>query len=115
MLPWNERVAAISVNPDMASREDIARMAAELMEKCSDEDVERMKLTIEESHRLLRHYASLLNNYDGGARKIPEGVSEWIGCCIAARCTIAKPCLRCKATIEAAKQDATPPLPARAQ
>lgn len=31
-LPWNERVPAISINPDMATRHDIARLAAELME-----------------------------------------------------------------------------------
>ena len=29
-LPWNERVNAISINPDMATRDDIARMATEL-------------------------------------------------------------------------------------
>jgi hypothetical protein len=28
--PWSERVNALSVNPDMAKREDIARMASEL-------------------------------------------------------------------------------------
>lgn len=31
-LPWSERVNAISINPDMASRHDIAQMAAELSE-----------------------------------------------------------------------------------
>ena len=29
-LPWTERVNAISINPDMATRKDIADMAAEL-------------------------------------------------------------------------------------
>ena len=37
-LPWRERVNAISVNPEMATREDVLRMAAELSaqpkEKC---------------------------------------------------------------------------------
>ena len=28
-IPWLEKVNAISVNPDMATREDIARLAAE--------------------------------------------------------------------------------------
>ncbi len=28
-LPWSERVNAISINPDMANRDDIAKMASE--------------------------------------------------------------------------------------
>lgn len=32
LLPWSERVSMLSINPDAASRNDIARMAAELME-----------------------------------------------------------------------------------
>lgn len=31
-LPWSERVAMLSIHPDAASREDVARLAAELME-----------------------------------------------------------------------------------
>ena len=29
-LPWKERVGMLSINPDAASRDDIARMASEL-------------------------------------------------------------------------------------
>jgi hypothetical protein len=31
-LPWEERVPLFSINPDAANSEDVARMAAELME-----------------------------------------------------------------------------------
>ena len=31
-LPWNEKVPVLSINPDMATRDDIARLASELME-----------------------------------------------------------------------------------
>lgn len=31
-ITWDERIIAISVNPDMATRKDIADMAAELVE-----------------------------------------------------------------------------------
>lgn len=32
MIPWREKVPIFSINPDAASRDDIARMASELME-----------------------------------------------------------------------------------
>ena len=31
-LPWPERVAMLSINPDAATRHDVAHLAAELME-----------------------------------------------------------------------------------
>lgn len=31
-LPWSERVNMLSINPDAATRDDVARMASELSE-----------------------------------------------------------------------------------
>jgi len=31
-MNWLERIPTLSINPDMATREDVARLAAELME-----------------------------------------------------------------------------------
>jgi hypothetical protein len=32
LLPWNERITAISINPEMAKISDIVRLADELMQ-----------------------------------------------------------------------------------
>ena len=34
-----------------------------------------------ESHKLLKHYAKLLNSYDGGHRSIPDELDDWIKRC----------------------------------
>ena len=42
-LPWIERVGAISVHPDMATFEDIAKMSAELYERLNKEELDETK------------------------------------------------------------------------
>ena len=46
-LPWSERVPMLSINPDAASRHDVGRLAAELME-CRKEVIEIKLKTIEQ-------------------------------------------------------------------
>ena len=36
-LPWRERINAISIHPEMATKEDVLRMAAELSAQPGDE------------------------------------------------------------------------------
>ena len=31
-MTWNDRIVAMSINPDMATRDDVARLAADLMD-----------------------------------------------------------------------------------
>jgi hypothetical protein len=71
MLPWNERVAAISINPDMASREDVARMAAELMDAM--QMVER-----KEAHRFMLPHEYFDTEIEGWheVRKTKDGYIE---------------------------------------
>ncbi len=44
-LPWNERVPMLSIHPDAASRDDVARLAAELME--ANKQVEQFNEALE--------------------------------------------------------------------
>lgn len=44
-LPWNERVNMLSIHPDAATREDVAKLAAENIS---------MKLELEEAEGLIR-------------------------------------------------------------
>jgi hypothetical protein len=50
-LPWDEKIPAISINPDMATRDDIARMAAELMELREERDklLELTKIVLDDA------------------------------------------------------------------
>jgi hypothetical protein len=45
-MTWDERIATISINPDMASREDVANLASELMEARAE--VKRLREALED-------------------------------------------------------------------
>lgn len=34
-LPWSERVVMLSINPDAATRDDVAKLSADLMDRCA--------------------------------------------------------------------------------
>lgn len=48
MLPWNERVTMLSINPDAATRDDIARLASELMQ--ANEQIEELREQLKEKY-----------------------------------------------------------------
>ena len=46
----------------------------------SDADlIERLRIALRESLRLQSHYAVLLNQHDGGDRRVFRSPDEWIG------------------------------------
>jgi hypothetical protein len=44
----------------------------------SDEEVKELKMALVESVKLQSHYATLLNQYDGGQRMIFKSAREWL-------------------------------------
>lgn len=47
-IPWSERVNMLSINPDAASRDDVAKMAAELSDaKAIEEERDRLREAVE--------------------------------------------------------------------
>ena len=65
-LPWSERVPMLSINPEAASREDVARLAADLMASKARLREAEEALSAEKTNRV--------NNYADARR-----VAEWIG------------------------------------
>lgn len=56
-LPWLERLPMLSINPDAATRDDVAQMAAELMERRRDALVIAKRLLVCETCLRLYHEA----------------------------------------------------------
>lgn len=53
-------------------------LLAEHIKVCEKHPMRRLERTLIESHKLLSHYAMILNSYDEGARRIPEKLEDWI-------------------------------------
>lgn len=60
-LLWDERLNAISVNPDMATREDIAKMASELSDLRAS-----LATSVARAEKLLREIEKTSLRLEGG-------------------------------------------------
>lgn len=47
----------------------------------AQESERRLSIALVVSHKLLRHYAFLLNSWDDGGRVIPDNLDDWVKRC----------------------------------
>jgi len=79
MIPWNEKIPLLSINPDAASRWDIANLAADLME-ANKKAIEQAD-EIADLEACIQDAQSLLLDYDGcttvgGLKKLIDNVVD---------------------------------------
>ena len=77
-MPWlEERVPTLSINPDMATREDIARLAADLIEV--NQKIVKLRIGIEQTIELLTKLPSGIDYDADASEQSPENAVTHIG------------------------------------
>lgn len=56
-LPWIERVTMISIHPDAATRDDVARMVAELVDALNERD--RLRALCREAGKIIQQMLAI--------------------------------------------------------
>jgi hypothetical protein len=73
-MTWDERIATISINPDMASREDVANLASELMEARAE--VKRLRPIVETMTKTLS--GKTMSKIIEDNKRLREGIDQAI-------------------------------------
>lgn len=77
MLWFEERVPTLSINPDMATREDIARLAADLIEV--NRQVVKLRIGIEQAIKFLTELPGGIDYDADASEQSPEDAVAHIG------------------------------------
>jgi len=78
MLPWSERVAMLGVHPDVGTRDDIARLSAELMQRNKRiKELEAKNTKLQEANGHYLEVCSERQNLNKRIEELETAVGEW--------------------------------------